>query len=113
MTLCIQGGTFRLLFQRTVRSQDETLRRPSYRISRPGRTADDTMFKWLARALLYVAGVVTGWFIAQDAPSFGVTQMAVALLLLPLFLAIVAFWPAQWRRRRIKQQERQGPGVAS
>ena len=54
------------------------------------------MLNWLVRGLLMIAGVVTGWFVAKEAPNFGVIQMMTALLLLTLFVAVVAFWPARW-----------------
>jgi hypothetical protein len=54
------------------------------------------MINLLARGLLAVAGVVVGWFVARDAPNFGLIQMVVGLLLLVLFVFIVAFWPASW-----------------
>lgn len=57
------------------------------------------MFGWIARGLLIAAGVVTGWFVAKDAPNFGVVQMMVALLLLTLIVAIIAFWPDRWRMK--------------
>jgi hypothetical protein len=45
---------------------------------------------------MVAAGVVTGWFVAKDAPIFGVAQMMVALLLLTFVVAILAFWPHRW-----------------
>ena len=54
------------------------------------------MISWIVRFLLIAAGVVTGWFIAEDAANFGVVQMMVALLLLTLTVAVVAFWPSRW-----------------
>jgi len=38
------------------------------------------MISWIVRILMIAAGVVTGWFVAKDAPIFGVAQMMVALL---------------------------------
>jgi hypothetical protein len=43
-----------------------------------------------------VAGFVASWFIAKDAPQFGIMQMAVALFLVVLIVAVLAFWPKQW-----------------
>jgi hypothetical protein len=42
---------------------------------------------------MIVAGVVASWLIARDAPQFGVIQMMVALLLIVLIVAVIAFWP--------------------
>jgi hypothetical protein len=36
------------------------------------------------------------WFVAKDAPNFGLLQMAVGLLLLALVVAVIAFWPSSW-----------------
>jgi uncharacterized membrane protein YoaK (UPF0700 family) len=54
------------------------------------------MISWIVRILMVAAGVVTGWFVAKDAPIFGVAQMMVALLLLTFVVAILAFWPHRW-----------------
>ena len=54
------------------------------------------MVSWIVRGLLVVAGAITSWFVASDAPNFGVIQMVVALLLLTLTVAVVAFWPSRW-----------------
>jgi hypothetical protein len=51
---------------------------------------------WLARGLLIVAGLVASWFVAKDAPQFGLLQMAVGLILLVLVVAVVAFSPERW-----------------
>jgi hypothetical protein len=67
---------------------------PKQRIS---RTLEGRMFNWVTRGLWFVAGIITGWFIASDAVNFGVIQMVVALLLLTLIVAIIAFWPNRWK----------------
>ncbi|HEV2564437.1 MAG TPA: hypothetical protein VGU19_05075 [Microvirga sp.] len=54
------------------------------------------MISWTVRILMLAAGVVTSWFVAKDAPIFGVAQMMVALLLLTFIVAVVAFWPRRW-----------------
>jgi len=51
---------------------------------------------WVVRGLLIVAGFVASWFVAKDAPQFGLMQMAVSLLLLVLVLWVLAFWPERW-----------------
>jgi hypothetical protein len=51
---------------------------------------------WVARGLLIVAGFVTSWFVAKDAPQFGIVQMVVGLLLLALVVCVLAFWPERW-----------------
>jgi hypothetical protein len=54
------------------------------------------MLGWIVRGLLIVAGFVASWFVAREAPQFGLVQMAVGLLLLVLVVAIIAFWPERW-----------------
>jgi type II secretory pathway component PulJ len=65
------------------------------------------MVGWIVRGLLLAAGSVASWFVAKDAPGFGVIQMMVATLLLALIVAVIAFWPARWTHaldRRHKSQ---------
>ena len=54
------------------------------------------MIGWIVRSLLAVGGVLTSWFIARDAPNFGVIQMVMSLILLTLAVAVIAFWPERW-----------------
>ena len=54
------------------------------------------MLGWIVRGLLIVAGFVASWFVAKDAPQFGIMQMAVALFLFVIVVAVLAFWPEQW-----------------
>ena len=54
------------------------------------------MVGWIARGLLIVAGFVASWFVAKDAPQFGLVQMAIGLLLLILVVCVLAFWPQRW-----------------
>jgi len=67
------------------------------------------MVAWIARGLLVAAGSVTSWFVANDAPNFGLVQIAVGLLLLSLVVSVIAFWPSSWTvkfnrfGRRIKE----------
>ena len=48
---------------------------------------------------LLMIGAVTSWAVAKDAPNFGLVQMMVALLLLTLIVAVLAFWPSRWTIR--------------
>ncbi|AWM85573.1 hypothetical protein [Microvirga sp. 17 mud 1-3] len=54
------------------------------------------MVSWVARILMIVAGVVTGWVVAADAPNFGIIQVIVALFMVTLIVAVLAFWPSNW-----------------
>jgi hypothetical protein len=49
------------------------------------------MLAWLVRLILIPAGVIAGWFVAKDAPNFGVVQMVVALVLMVFIVAVLAF----------------------
>ena len=77
----------------------------SYALARFCETHDDKKFdmvSWIVRIVLFLASIVTGWFVARDADNFGVIQMAVSLLLIIFFIALAAFWPsvATWFRNR-------------
>jgi hypothetical protein len=54
------------------------------------------MLGWFVRISLALASVVTGWFVAQDAPNFGVVNVFVAIVLLTAAIAVLAFWPMVW-----------------
>jgi hypothetical protein len=47
---------------------------------------------WPADQLLWLDGVVAGWFFSKDATSFTVVQMMVATLVLAAFVALLVFW---------------------
>lgn len=57
------------------------------------------MLSWIVRILMLAAGSVAGWFAAKDSAAFGIVQMAVAVILLALIVAVLAFWPAHWTER--------------
>jgi hypothetical protein len=54
------------------------------------------MLGWVVRGLMVIAGVVTGIFVAKDAPLYGFVQTMMALGLLTLIVAVAAFWPQRW-----------------
>ena len=56
------------------------------------------LLSWIFRGLLIAVGFVASWFVAKDAPQFGVMQMAVALILVVVIVAVLAFWPERWSR---------------
>jgi uncharacterized membrane protein YoaK (UPF0700 family) len=58
------------------------------------------MLGWAVRIIMIVAGLVTGLFLAKDAPIFGIVQTMVMLLLLALIVAVLAFWPERWSFKR-------------
>ena len=49
------------------------------------------MLGWIIRGFVIVAGFVASWFVATDAPQFGIMQMAVTLFLVVLVVAVLAF----------------------
>ena len=61
-----------------------------------GPVEEEGMISWIVRFLMIAAGVVTSWFVAKDAVNFGVIQLMVALMLLTLIVAVLAFWPSRW-----------------
>lgn len=63
------------------------------------------MVGWIVRALLFLAGMITGLFVARDENNFEVVQMMVAIGLFTLAAAIFAFAPLMkrlWKKKREK-----------
>jgi hypothetical protein len=64
------------------------------------------MLGWIFRLVMFIASIITGWFVARDTASLDVIEMVVSLLLIIGFLAVGAFWPymagwfADWRVAR-------------
>lgn len=54
------------------------------------------MLGWIVRGLMIAAGVITGFFVAKDAPLYGVVQTMMALGLMTAIVAAAAFWPDKW-----------------
>jgi hypothetical protein len=52
------------------------------------------MLGWVARFLLFFAGIITGLFLSHEDINFPLMQMAVAMFLMILLLAAAAFWPS-------------------
>jgi hypothetical protein len=50
------------------------------------------MLGWIVRIVMSLAGVITGWFLAENATSFSVVQMVIAILLIAFFVGVAAFW---------------------
>ena len=50
----------------------------------------------IVRGVLVVSGMVTGWFVASDAPNFSFIQGMVSLLVIAVIVFVIAFWPARW-----------------
>jgi hypothetical protein len=51
------------------------------------------MLVWIVRFVMFIASIITGWFVARDTASLDVIEMVVSLLLIIVFLAVGAFWP--------------------
>ncbi len=70
------------------------------------------MLGWIARLLMFLASIITGWFVARDTASLDVIEMVVSLLLIIFFLAVGAFWPylAAWFANR---RAARGSGASS
>jgi exosortase/archaeosortase len=54
------------------------------------------LLSWIFRVVLIAVGFVASWFVAKDSPQFGIMQMAVALILVVVIVAVLAFWPERW-----------------
>jgi hypothetical protein len=57
------------------------------------------MIAWLIRLILIPAGVIAGWFVAKDAPNFGIVQAMVALFLIVFVVAVYALTRSDDERR--------------
>jgi hypothetical protein len=59
--------------------------------------------------MMFIASIITAWFVARDAANFEIIQMVISLLLITLLLAIAAFWPYlvawfdDWRGARLSR----------
>ena len=60
-------------------------------------------FMWATRALLVIAGVIAGLFVARDAPHFGIVKLAALLGLIAIGVTLLATWPRVaarfWKKR--------------
>lgn len=63
----------------------------------------------LVRAVLLLAGIVTGWLVSRDATNFSVIQMTIAMLLIVLAVFVLAFWPPSWTAKLNRFAKRRPP----
>lgn len=59
---------------------------------------------WVVRAVLFVSGIVAGWFIPRDRIGYDIVQFVVAILFLLLVSLIVLYYP-RLRGRRATSDE--------
>jgi hypothetical protein len=81
-----------------------------------GQIRDNDMLGWIVRLVMFIASIITGWFVARDTASLDVIEMVVSLLLIILFLAVGAFWPylvAWFADRRAVRRSRAPPGTGN
>jgi hypothetical protein len=74
------------------------------------------MLVWIVRSVMFIASIITGWFVARDTASLDVIEMVVSLLLIIVFLAAGAFWPylAAWLAdRRAAHRSRAPSGTGN
>ena len=74
------------------------------------------MLGWIVRLVMFIASIITGWFVARDTASLDVIDMVVSLLLIIVFLAVGAFWPyliAWCADRRAVRRLRAPPGTGN
>ena len=57
------------------------------------------MIAWLLRLILIPPGVIASWFVAKDAPNFGIVQAMVALFLIVFVVAVYALTRSDDERR--------------
>lgn len=52
---------------------------------------------WIVRALLFVSGVITSWFVSVEASNYIVYQLAIAVCLVALCAAALVYVPVWWQ----------------
>jgi len=57
---------------------------------------------WLLRPVLFLAAIIAGWFVAEDAANFSVVQMVVAVFLITAAVVVAAFWEALVEKLRAR-----------
>lgn len=57
------------------------------------------MLTWLLRLILIPSGIIAGWFVAKDAPNFGIVQATVSLFLIVFVIAVIALTRGNAERR--------------
>jgi hypothetical protein len=75
------------------------------------------MLAWIVRLFMFIASIITCWFVARDTASLDVIEMVVSLLLIIVFLALGASWPylVAWfadRRACAGRVPRPAPGMS-
>lgn len=50
------------------------------------------MLGWISRLVLFLSGIIVGWFFAENDVRFEIMKLVVAMFLLVLALAAAAFW---------------------
>lgn len=66
------------------------------------------MIGWIARVLLSASAFVTAWFVAREAPNFGLVQVSLAMVPVILLIAAASFWSslvALFRSRRNRHDD--------
>lgn len=51
------------------------------------------MLGWVVRGLLFLSGMLTGFFVARDDNNYDIVQMMIAIGLFTLLAAVLAFAP--------------------
>ena len=58
------------------------------------------MLSWIVRLFFALAAPITALFIARDALNFDLIQTMVAIILVVVLIAVVAFW-SKWPRSEL------------
>ncbi len=53
------------------------------------------MLSWIVRVFFALAAPIAALFVARDVLNFDLIQAMLAIILLVVFIAVVAFWPKQ------------------
>ncbi|MGE0025190.1 MAG: hypothetical protein AB7S70_16340 [Hyphomicrobium sp.] len=63
------------------------------------------VLSWLLRPILFLAAIIAGWFVAEDAANFSVVQMVIAVFLITAAVVVAAFWEALAEKLRERGTE--------
>lgn len=49
------------------------------------------MFTWVIRIILFIAGVITGWFLPDNAENLEVVKMVIGMFIIVIFVLLIVY----------------------
>ncbi len=62
--------------------------------------SEGAAMSWIVRALLFISGVITSWFVSVEASNYIVYQLVIAVFLITLCAVALVYLPVFLRRLR-------------